>query len=61
MFPQAERACEASRKLGVSSAALRDICWLTQMHSVPAALQYEKFLIPDALRVVDALVETLSY
>jgi hypothetical protein len=29
--------------------------------SVPAALQYEKFLIPDALRVVDALVETLSY
>ncbi|KAF8743624.1 hypothetical protein AX14_001684 [Amanita brunnescens Koide BX004] len=28
---------------------------------VPAALQYEKFLIPDALRVVDALVETLSY
>lgn len=28
---------------------------------VPAALQYEKFLIPDALRVLDGIIETLSY
>ncbi|KAK0503589.1 pyruvate dehydrogenase [Armillaria luteobubalina] len=27
----------------------------------PVALQYEKFHIPDALRVFDAIVETLSY
>ncbi|KAF8623498.1 hypothetical protein AX15_006281 [Amanita polypyramis BW_CC] len=28
---------------------------------VPVGLQYEKFLIPDALRVLDAMIETLSY
>ncbi|PFH54183.1 hypothetical protein AMATHDRAFT_135271 [Amanita thiersii Skay4041] len=28
---------------------------------LPAALQYEKFNIPDAVRIVDAIVETLSY
>ncbi|KAF8491926.1 pyruvate dehydrogenase [Gautieria morchelliformis] len=27
----------------------------------PVALQYEKFIIPDALRIVDAIVETLNY
>ncbi|KAF7322458.1 Pyruvate dehydrogenase [Mycena chlorophos] len=27
----------------------------------PVALQYEKFYIPDAVRIVDAMVETLSY
>lgn len=27
----------------------------------PVALQYEKFHIPDAIRIVDAVVETLSY
>ena len=29
--------------------------------STPVALQYEKFHIPDALRVLDAVTETLSY
>lgn len=29
--------------------------------STPVALQYEKFHIPDAIRIVDAVVETLSY
>ena len=29
--------------------------------SVPCGLQYEKFNVPDAVRVLDALVETLSY
>lgn len=33
----------------------RDIC------SLPVGLQFEKFIIPDALRIVDALVKTLSY
>ncbi|KAJ7137723.1 pyruvate dehydrogenase [Mycena epipterygia] len=27
----------------------------------PVALQYEKFYIPDALRILDSIVETLSY
>ncbi|KAJ7583067.1 pyruvate dehydrogenase [Mycena floridula] len=27
----------------------------------PVALQYEKFIIPDALRILDGIVETLSY
>jgi len=27
----------------------------------PVALQYEKFYIPDALRILDAIVETLTY
>ncbi|KAJ7074170.1 pyruvate dehydrogenase [Mycena amicta] len=27
----------------------------------PVALQYEKFYIPDAVRILDAIVETLSY
>lgn len=29
--------------------------------SVPVGLQYEKFHIPDAIRVVDAMIETLTY
>jgi 2-oxoisovalerate dehydrogenase E1 component beta subunit len=29
--------------------------------STPVALQYEKFYIPDALRIMDAIVETLSF
>ncbi|KAF4576298.1 3-methyl-2-oxobutanoate dehydrogenase (2-methylpropanoyl-transferring) [Pleurotus pulmonarius] len=28
---------------------------------LPVGLQFEKFIIPDALRIVDALVKTLSY
>ena len=31
------------------------------LFSTPVALQFEKFYTPDALRVVDALVETLKY
>mgnify|MGYP001160563931 CR=1 FL=1 len=30
-------------------------------HSLPVGLQYEKFNIPDTIRIVDALVETLTY
>jgi 2-oxoisovalerate dehydrogenase E1 component beta subunit len=29
--------------------------------STPVALQFEKFYIPDAVRVMDAIVETLKY
>lgn len=28
---------------------------------IPVPLQYEKFHIPDAIRIVDAMIETLSY
>lgn len=31
------------------------------LNSLPAALQYEKFLIPDPIRIMDAIVETLNY
>jgi 2-oxoisovalerate dehydrogenase E1 component beta subunit len=27
----------------------------------PVALQYEKFHIPDAIRVLDAMIENLQY
>lgn len=29
--------------------------------STPVGLQYEKFIIPDAVRILDAIVETLTY
>jgi len=28
---------------------------------VPAALQFEKFIIPDAIRILDGILETLTY
>lgn len=29
--------------------------------STPVGLQYERFYIPDAVRILDAIVETLAY
>lgn len=29
--------------------------------SVPAALQFEKFNMPDAIRILDGIIETLTY
>lgn len=29
--------------------------------SVPAALQFEKFNMPDEVRILDGIMETLSY
>ena len=29
--------------------------------STPVPFQYEKFYMPDALRIMDAIVETLQY
>lgn len=29
--------------------------------SVPAGLQFEKFNMPDAVRILDGIMETLSY
>lgn len=37
--------------------AADDIC----LGSTPVGLQYEKFIIPDAVRILDAIVETLTY
>ena len=31
------------------------------LNSIPVALQYEKFHIPDSIRVLDAMIETLQY
>lgn len=40
-----------------------DLCprLMIGMKSIPVALQYEKFHIPDAIRVLDAVLETLTY
>lgn len=34
---------------------------ISNINSIPAALQYEKFHIPDTIRVLDAMIETLQY
>jgi 2-oxoisovalerate dehydrogenase E1 component beta subunit len=54
----AEIAAEVQKRcfLKMSAPVRRVTAW-----DIPAALQYEKFLIPDSLRVVDAVVESLSY
>jgi len=63
---------EAGMTAGVGaeiSAEIQKRCFLKLQAPVkrvtgwdtPVALQYEKFYIPDALRILDAIVETLSY
>lgn len=54
----AEIAAEVQKRCFLKlEAPVKRVCgWDT-----PVALQYEKFHIPDALRVVDAIVETLKY
>ena len=34
---------------------------ISNFNSIPVALQYEKFHIPDSIRVLDAMIETLQY
>ena len=34
---------------------------ISKFNSIPVALQYEKFHIPDSIRVLDAMIETLQY
>ncbi|KAJ7632961.1 thiamine diphosphate-binding protein [Roridomyces roridus] len=54
----AEIAAEVQKRcfLRLSAPVKRITGWDT-----PVALQYEKFYIPDAVRIVDGLVETLAY
>ncbi|KAI0042699.1 pyruvate dehydrogenase [Auriscalpium vulgare] len=54
----AEIAAEVQRRafLKLNAPVRRVTGWDT-----PMGLQYEKFIIPDAVRVLDAIVETLSY
>ncbi|KAF8637356.1 hypothetical protein AX17_002855 [Amanita inopinata Kibby_2008] len=54
----AEISAEVQRRcfLKLNAPVKRVTAW-----DIPAALQFEKFLIPDAIRVLDAVVETLSY
>jgi len=63
---------EASRTAGVGAeigAEVQKKCFLKLAAPVkrvaawdlPAALHYEKFLIPDPIRVLDGIIETLSY
>jgi hypothetical protein len=30
-------------------------------HSTPVGLQFEKFIVPDNIRVLDAVLETLAF
>jgi hypothetical protein len=34
---------------------------LTILRSTPVGLQFEKFIIPDAIRILDAIMETLAF
>jgi len=43
--------------LFVLSSSSNDI----HCYSVPAGLQFEKFNMPDAVRILDGIMETLSY
>ncbi|KIL69919.1 hypothetical protein M378DRAFT_157159 [Amanita muscaria Koide BX008] len=54
----AEIAAEVQRRcfLKLNAPVKRVTAW-----DIPAALHYEKFLVPDSIRVVDAMIETLSY
>ncbi|KAF7295515.1 Pyruvate dehydrogenase [Mycena indigotica] len=54
----AEIAAEVQKRcfLKLAAPVKRVTGWDT-----PVALQYEKFYIPDAVRILDAIVETLSY
>ena len=47
--------------MGVSTLLSNDKHPLTYFCSVPNGLSYEKFQMPDPVRIVDALVESLSY
>lgn len=63
MLFEVECASEACDWMGVSGFRLylKEAVFIMVYHSTPAALQYEKFHIPDAIRVLDAVVSTLSY
>lgn len=64
MLFEAESAGEESGCLGVSlSFKTRFLLLLifSRVFSLPAALQYEKFLIPDTIRILDGIMETLAY
>jgi len=34
---------------------------LTISRSTPVGLQFEKFIIPDSIRILDAVLETLAF
>ncbi|TFY82567.1 hypothetical protein EWM64_g1447 [Hericium alpestre] len=54
----AEIAAEVQKKafLKLNAPVRRVTAW-----DVPTGLQYEKFVIPDAIRILDSIVETLAY
>lgn len=64
MFPQAECSGEEGDGMGVSFFFwFRGLMVIPNFHhfSLPAALHYEKFNIPDNIRILDGIVETLTY
>lgn len=61
MLLEAECSSQESHRMGVSAAILPCFDYPNEFDSVPVGLQYEKFHIPDSIRILDALVETLTY
>lgn len=63
MFLEVEGSCEEGYFVGVSGfIPFPVLIWLIHLlFSTPTALVYEKFNVPDGLRIVDGIVETLLY
>jgi len=63
MFLEVRCSCEACGRLGVSQSSFLFASMLLTILSLstPVALQYEKFYIPDAIRILDAIVDTLTF
>lgn len=62
MLPQIEGAGEEDSLMGVCASLSVAMGSLTESpSSVPAALTFEKFIIPDPIRILDGVMETLTY
>lgn len=62
MLPQAQRTREAGDWLGVSDSRCKCVVYYSDNRSsTPVPLTSEKFYLPDAVRILDALVETLTF
>lgn len=64
MLLETAGTCDKDNCMGVSLHCFHTSIMLTDFYrtsSTPAALQYEKFIIPDAIRILDGIVQTLMY
>lgn len=63
MLPQIEGASEEDSRMGVRASLFVLIIGslIESPSSVPAALTFEKFIIPDPIRILDGVMDTLTY